>query len=89
MKEFEIVIKDKNGLHARPAGQLSNICKSFESEIAVRLGEKASNGKRILSLMALGAKCGDTLVFQINGSDEEAVEKAIKEHFHDIEKAEN
>lgn len=81
MKEFEIEIKDKNGLHARPAGQLSMVAKAFESEINVSIGDKGANGKRLLSLMSLGAKCGDILVFQISGSDEEAAEKAIKEHF--------
>ena len=80
MKEFEFIIKEKNGLHARPAGQLAMMAKTFESEIEVKVGGKIANAKRLLSLMALGAKCGDTLTFQISGSDEEAAERALIEH---------
>ncbi len=80
MKEFEFILKDKNGLHARPAGQLSATAKTFESDIEVRVGERIADGKRLLSLMSLGAKFGDTLVFQISGRDEDAAEQAIREH---------
>ena len=79
MKELEIVIKNKCGLHARPAGKLSQLCRSFESEITVKSGSEIADGKRLLSLMALGAKCGSTLSFQIDGKDEDAAVASIKE----------
>ena len=33
MKTFDYVITDSNGIHARPAGALVNIAKSFDDEI--------------------------------------------------------
>lgn len=80
MVEFKYVLKDKNGLHARPAGMLAGICKTFESDIKVKAGGKEADGKRLLSLMTLGAKCGTELHFIINGKDEDVAEKALKEH---------
>lgn len=80
MKEFYHIIKDKNGLHARPAGTLVMVAKSFESDIKVLTKEKEADGKRLLSLMSLGAKCGTELHFIIRGKDEDAAEKALKDH---------
>ena len=80
MKEFDFEIKDKNGLHARPAGMLATVARGFESEIRVISMGKEADGKRLLSLMSLGAKCGSQLHFKISGSDEEAACQALLKH---------
>lgn len=76
MKELSFVIKDKIGLHARPAGVLATNAKKFECDITVRCGEKEASAKRLLSLMSLGAVKGSILCFSFDGKDEdEALEK--------------
>ncbi len=76
MKELSFIIKDKIGLHARPAGMLASNAKNFECEITVRCGAREANAKRLLSLMSLGATGGSTLRFVFDGKDEnEALEK--------------
>ena len=80
MKEFDYVIEIENGLHARPAGMLSTVAKTFESNVKVRANGKEADGKRLLSLMALGAKRGTSLHFEISGTDEAAAEKALMKH---------
>ena len=80
MKEFKHIIKDKNGLHARPAGMLATASKSFESEIKVYALGKEADGKRLLSLMSLGAKHNTELCFQIEGNDEDVAVSALKKH---------
>ncbi len=76
MKELSFEIKDKIGLHARPAGVLATNAKSFECEITVKCGDKQANAKRLLSLMSLGATSGSTLHIIFDGADErEALEK--------------
>ena len=79
MREFRFIIKDKIGLHARPAGAISAMAKCYKSEISVSFGEKKADAKRLLSLMSLGATNGSELVFKINGEDENEAENAIKE----------
>ena len=71
MKEFTYKIEDPNGLHARPAGMLATFAKRFDSNVAVEANGKRADGKRLLSLMSLGAVCGTELCFTINGSDED------------------
>ena len=80
MKEFYFTVNDKNGLHARPAGMLAMMAKSFESDIKIYNGEKEADGKRLLSLMCLGAVCGTILHFKISGKDEDVAEKSLKEY---------
>ena len=83
MKEFKHKIKDKNGLHARPAGMLASVAKTFESDIRVEAQGKEADGKRLLSLMSLGAKCGTELHFKVDGIDEDVAVKALIEHCKD------
>lgn len=78
MKEFIFIIKDKNGLHARPAGLMATVAREFDSQIKVKSGNKEADGKRLLSLMSLGAKQGATLSFEISGADEEAAKEALE-----------
>ena len=80
MKEFKHTIKDKNGLHARPAGMLASVAKTFESDIKVETQGKEADGKRLLSLMSLGAKFGAELHFKIEGKDEDVAVKVLIEH---------
>lgn len=83
MKNFTFTIKHKNGLHARPAGMIATTARGFESEVTVTTvsNGKTFSGKRLLSLMATGAKCGDELTVEVSGPDEETAVIAIKESF--------
>ena len=80
MKDFNFEIKDKNGLHARPAGMLATVARGFDSEIRVSAMGKEADGKRLLSLMSLGAKCGSLLHFKICGVDEAAASETLLKH---------
>lgn len=79
MKQFTYKIEDPNGLHARPAGTLATFAKQFHADVRVKAGEKEADGKRLLSLMSLGAVHGTPLTFCISGKDEgEAVTALMK-----------
>lgn len=79
MKTFEYTIKDELGIHARPAGMLAKTAKVLDSEITIAKGEKSAGASKLMALMGLGVKCGDTITVTINGGDEEASEKTMKE----------
>ncbi len=81
MKQFTYRIEDPNGMHARPAGALATYAKQFLSDVRVRVAdnEKEADGKRLLSLMSLGAVTGAELVFSISGEDEDRAAPAIEE----------
>ena len=79
MRTFEYVIKDELGIHARPAGMLAKEAKAYTSEITISKDGKMAGATKLMALMGLGVKSGDTVTVTVNGDDEEAAEKAIKE----------
>lgn len=81
MKTFDYKIKDELGIHARPAGLLAKTAKSYNSEITITKGDKTVACSKLMALMGLGVKCGDTITITINGEDEDTAEIGIKEFF--------
>lgn len=76
MKVFKCVIKDKLGIHARPAGMLVKEACEFKSTIKIKKGEKEVDAKRLFGVMSLGVKCGEEIEILADGVDEtEAIEK--------------
>ena len=51
MVESSTVVKNKTGLHARPASQLVKLCKTFESDIILKNGDISCNGKSMFSVL--------------------------------------
>ena len=81
MKTFTYTIKDELGIHARPAGMLAKTAKALDSKITIACGEKSAAATKLMALMGMGIKCGDTITVTINGGDEKASEKAMQEFF--------
>ena len=74
MREFEFVVTDPVGIHARPAGNLVKKKKKYAgSKITLTKGEKTVDALRLMAVMGLGVKQGDTVTFRIDGGDEETV----------------
>ncbi|KPL83182.1 hypothetical protein SE15_07970 [Thermanaerothrix daxensis] len=78
MVEAKVLIKNKVGLHARPASLFVQTANKFKSAITAIHGERKANAKSILSVLTLGADQGAELVLQAEGEDaEEAVQALI------------
>lgn len=79
MREFRYIIKDEQGIHARPAGLFVKEAASCESKITIRKDGKEVDAKRILGVMGLGVKKDQEIVLKAEGSDEDqAIEKLSK-----------
>lgn len=78
MKEFTYTITDPVGIHARPAGMLAKKAGEFKSKITVEKGGKSADTRRLMALMGLGIKCGDTITIKADGEDEQAAADAVK-----------
>ena len=83
MKTFDYKIKDKLGIHARPAGLLVKKAGALTSSITISKDKKVVDAKRIFGIMGLSVKCGETITMTIEGEDEdedaEALEDFMKE----------
>ena len=80
MKTFTHTVTDEYGIHARPAGQIVNLAKKTEDTIIIKKGDKEADAGKLFALMGLGAKMGDTLVFEIEGKTEDETFKLIYEY---------
>ncbi len=79
MIEKEIVIKNKTGLHARPAAIFVETADRFESEMELVFDAITVNAKSIIGVLSLGIGKEDKALIRINGRDEqEALEKMLE-----------
>ena len=81
MKSFEYVITDPVGIHARPAGILVKEIKKYASTVTIAKGEKSVNALKLMALMGMGIKQGDTVTVSIEGPDEDTAAATIEEFF--------
>ena len=73
MVSKSFTIKNKMGLHMRPANVFVTAMTKYESEIFINFGGKKINGKSIMNIMAGCIKCGSDIVVKCDGPDEEAM----------------
>lgn len=77
MKRKEVEIKNKLGLHARPASLLVKLAGKFESEIQLAKDDTEINAKSILGVMMLAAGPGQSITISADGPDAEEAIDAI------------
>lgn len=75
----KITIKNKLGLHARPASNFVKMAQSFKSKIEILKGEKRLNAKSMIGILAAGAKCGTEIELAIDGEDEQEALRQLTE----------
>jgi phosphotransferase system HPr (HPr) family protein len=78
MKEFSYTITDPNGIHARPAGLFTQKMQTFKSSITINREEQSTDAKKLISLMKMRLKCGQTFTVKAEGEDEEAAIEAAR-----------
>lgn len=85
MKKFDYTLNLKMGIHARPAALIADRAKFVDSMVVVSFGDKAADASKVMDMIGLGAKRGDTVTVIVEGSDEDTVaedmEKLFKENF--------
>lgn len=71
MKSFDYTITDEIGIHARPAGILAKKAKEYASRITITKGGKTAEAQKLMAVMSLGVKKGETVTVSAEGEDEE------------------
>jgi phosphocarrier protein len=72
----ELVVKNKQGLHARPAAIFVQVANKFDARITVRRDAEEVNGKSIMGILMLGAEKGSLIIIEADGAD---AERALEE----------
>lgn len=83
MKSFEYTVKDEMGIHARPAGILVKQLTSVKSsvKIEVKAKDKSADAKRLMAVMKMAVKQGDTVTVTVEGEDEDTAAPQIEQFF--------
>ena len=81
MKQLNVTVSFKEGLHARPASELVRLCQGIKSKILLLKGEMKIDPKSILGIMSLGASYGDQLNLSVEGEDEDEAIQKLEEYF--------
>lgn len=71
MRTLSYTIKDEQGIHARPAGELVKAAKAYSCGIKIGKDGNMVDAKKIFGIMGLGAKQGDVVEFTFDGEDED------------------
>ena len=71
MKQFVYTIRDKDGIHMRPAGMLVKKMKGFSSQVSLSRGPDSADLKKIYALMGLGVQQGEIVTVTADGQDED------------------
>lgn len=79
MIKKEFTIKNKTGLHARPAALLVKTTGKFKSNIFISKDGFEVNGKSIMGVMTLAAEPGSVIEVTIDGEDEKEAMQALKD----------
>ncbi len=81
MKTFSYEIKDEIGIHARPAGLLVKEAKKYNSKIVLTVNGKNAEATKLMAIMSLGVKQGQTVEVTVEGADEDTACENIKAFF--------
>ncbi len=84
MKQFSYTITDPIGIHARPAGLLVKAIKALDSTVTIAKADgKSAVGTKLMALMGLGIKQGETVTVTVEGGNEDANAAAMEQYFKD------
>ena len=67
--ERSVVVRNRHGLHARPASEFVKLASGFSAEVTVRKEDLEVNGKSIMGVLMLAAEPGAELTLSAQGED--------------------
>ncbi|MBI9107099.1 MAG: HPr family phosphocarrier protein [Spirochaetales bacterium] len=81
MQTQDVTIKNRAGIHARPAALIVQTANEYQSEIFLEKDNNSINAKSIMGIITLGAGYNTILKVKTDGSDEENALQAIVKLF--------
>ena len=82
MIETTVKIKNKAGLHTRPAATIVKLASRYKCEFFISKDGLNINGKSIIGVMTLAAEMGSELVLTFDGEDEQQAANEIIDFFN-------
>ncbi|MFC4767716.1 HPr family phosphocarrier protein [Effusibacillus consociatus] len=73
-----VTIRNKTGLHARPATLFAQEAKKSESNVWMTKDDKKINPKSLVNILTLGIKGGDQVTIEVENEDQETLDHLAK-----------
>ncbi len=77
--EIEVTIRNRLGLHARPASRFAQLAGEFKSDIYLVKDNETVDGKSILEILTIACPKGSVLTLRAEGDDAQEAVEALRE----------
>lgn len=77
MAEKTVTVRNRAGIHARPAALIAQTANKFTSEITIEKDSTVINAKSIMGVITMAAGYNTTLLVKATGDDEKEAVEAI------------
>ena len=77
----EVIIKNKAGLHTRPAASVVKLASRFKSDFYIEMQGVEINAKSIIGVMSLAAPKGPRLTLKLDGEDADEAARQLVDFF--------
>lgn len=81
MTEKLLVVRNRAGIHARPAALIAQLANKFSSEILIEKDSTTVNAKSIMGVITMAAGYNTQLTVRAEGADEKQAVDAIYQLF--------
>lgn len=82
MVEQTVTVKNRAGIHVRPAAAIVKLASQFKSDFFIFKEGLEINGKSIIGVMTLVAEQGSSLRLRFDGDDEQEAVRAMMDLFN-------
>ena len=82
MVQKTLTVKNRAGIHARPAAIIAQTANKFDAEITLSKDDTAVNAKSIMGVSTMAAGYNTELSLQAEGSDEAEAAAALEALFN-------
>jgi len=83
-----LTVKNRAGIHTRPAAMIAKVAATYKSEIFFKKATMKINAKSIMGIITLGSPYKDEITMICNGPDEKeqatAMEKLFENRFQEV-----
>ena len=77
MEKRQVIVSNRNGMHARAAAKLVTLCARYRSHVMLFCNGRAANGRHLIAVLTLSAATGAQLSIEVSGPDEVVAATAI------------
>ncbi len=81
MVEKILTVRNRAGIHARPAALIAQTANKFACEVTLERDTTVVNAKSIMGVITMAASYNTTLVLRCEGADEQQAAQTIENLF--------